>query len=92
LACFDLDNTLIDRDAAFLAWARWWVDRAGLDPAAVEWLVAHDNGGFTSRGELFAGFEEEFGAAISVDDYDREHPSFTWIEPAVLEAFAVLSS
>ncbi len=24
LACFDLDNTLIDRDGAFLAWARWW--------------------------------------------------------------------
>jgi hypothetical protein len=27
VACFDLDNTLIDRDAAFLAWARWWADR-----------------------------------------------------------------
>jgi FMN phosphatase YigB (HAD superfamily) len=90
LACFDLDNTLIDRDGAFLAWARWWVDRAGLDPAAVEWLVAHDNGGFTPRGELFAAFEQEFGLAISVDDYDREHPSFTWVEPAVLEGLASL--
>jgi FMN phosphatase YigB (HAD superfamily) len=90
LACFDLDNTLIDRDGAFLAWARWWVDRAGLDPAAVEWLVAHDNGGFTPRSELFAAFEGVFGVAVSVDDYDREHPSFTWVEPAVLEGLASL--
>jgi FMN phosphatase YigB (HAD superfamily) len=90
LACFDLDNTLIDRDGAFLAWAHSWVDCAGLDPAAVEWLVAHDNGGFTPRGELFAGFEEEFGLAISVDEYDREHPSFTWVDPAVLAGLGAL--
>ncbi|MEU0089941.1 HAD family hydrolase [Kribbella sp. NPDC006257] len=25
IACFDLDNTLIDRDGAFAAWAKWWV-------------------------------------------------------------------
>ncbi|MEU4293292.1 HAD family hydrolase [Kribbella sp. NPDC026596] len=84
LVCFDLDNTLIDRDRAFLAWARWWVDRAGRGPDAVEWLVAHDNGGFTPRDELFAAFRERFGVAVSVDEYDREHPSFTWVEPAVL--------
>jgi FMN phosphatase YigB (HAD superfamily) len=90
LACFDLDNTLIDRDGAFLAWARWWVDDAGLGPAAVDWLVAHDGGGFTPRGELFAAFEKEFGVAISVDEYDRVHPSFTWVEPAVLEGLACL--
>jgi FMN phosphatase YigB (HAD superfamily) len=90
LACFDLDNTLIDRDGAFLAWARWWVDRAGLGSAAVDWLVAHDNGGFMPRGELFAGFEEQFGLSISVDDYDREHPGFTWVEPAVLDGLASL--
>lgn len=90
LVCFDLDNTLIDRDAAFVAWARWWVDRTGLDPAAVDWLVAHDNGGFTPRGELFARCEKEFGVGIAVDDYDREHPSFTWVEPAVLNGLESL--
>lgn len=90
LACFDLDNTLIDRDGAFLAWARWWVERAGLGPAAVDWLVAHDNGGFRPRAELFAGFEEEFGPGIPVDDYDREHPGFTWVAPAVLDGLASL--
>jgi len=90
LACFDLDNTLIDRDAAFRGWADWWVGRAGVEPAAVEWLVAHDNGGFTPRAELFAGFGERFGVAISEDDYDREHPTFTSVEPEVLAGIASL--
>jgi phosphoserine phosphatase len=90
LACFDLDNTLIDRDGAFLAWARWWVDRAGLGPDAVDWLVAHDNGGFTPRPQLFAGFRERFGVAVSVDEYDREHPSFTWVDQPVLDGLASL--
>ncbi|MFG1625657.1 HAD family hydrolase [Kribbella sp. NPDC049227] len=90
LACFDLDNTLIDRDGAFLAWARWWVGRAGLGAGAVDWLVAQDNGGFTPRGELFERFRERFGVAISVDEYDWEHPSFTWVEPGVLEGLRSL--
>ncbi|MGW5188486.1 HAD family hydrolase [Kribbella sp. NPDC004138] len=90
LVCFDLDNTLIDRDGAFLAWARWFVARAGLASDAVEWLVAHDNGGFRPRPELFAGFAERFGVEISVEEYDREHPLFTWAEPAVLDGLARL--
>jgi FMN phosphatase YigB (HAD superfamily) len=94
LACFDLDNTLIDRDGAFLAWARWWVDRSGLGEEAVEWLVAHDNGGFTPRPELFAGLRSRFGLTASVDQlvdaYDHEHPSFTWVEQSVLDGLASL--
>src|SRR4051795_12557422 len=74
LACFDLDNTLIDRDGAFLAWARWWADRAGLAPVAVDWLVAHDNHGFAPRSEVFAAFESRFGSRILIDACDREHP------------------
>jgi FMN phosphatase YigB (HAD superfamily) len=94
LACFDLDNTLIDRDGAFLAWARWWVDRSRLDEDAVDWLVAHDNGGFTPREQLFAGLRERYGLTTPVDElvaaYDREHPPFTWVEQAVLDGLASL--
>lgn len=88
LACFDLDNTLIDRDGAFLAWAQWWAGREGLGTEAVEWLLAHDEGGFRARPELFAGVKERFGlgAEVSamVDAYDREHPSFTSVDTSVL--------
>ncbi|GAA1565096.1 hypothetical protein GCM10009804_22260 [Kribbella hippodromi] len=90
LVCFDLDNTLIDRDGAFRSWARWWTDRAGFGADAYEWLVAHDNGGYRPRAELFAGFEQRFGVRISVDEYDRDHPTFTWVDDAVLAGLASL--
>jgi FMN phosphatase YigB (HAD superfamily) len=90
LACFDLDNTLIDRDAAFRDWARWWCDEAGAGKAAAAWLIAHDNGGFRPREELFAGLRREFGVAPSVESYDREHPLFTRADPAVLDGLSAL--
>ncbi|GAA3095009.1 hypothetical protein GCM10010530_20080 [Kribbella aluminosa] len=96
LACFDLDNTLIDRNGAFLRWARWWVELQGLHETALEWFVAHDNGGFRPRAELFSMARERFGIAASVDDlvasYDEEHPLFTWVRPAVLDGLASLRS
>jgi FMN phosphatase YigB (HAD superfamily) len=70
------------------------VGTAGLGDEAVEWLVAHDNGGFTPRAKLFAGLRETFGLRTSVEDlvaaYDREHPPFTWVEQAVLDGLASL--
>jgi len=39
---------------------------------------------------LFAGLEECFGSAVSVDGYDREHPSFTWVDQPVLDGLASL--
>jgi FMN phosphatase YigB (HAD superfamily) len=94
LACFDLDNTLIDRDASFLAWAEWWVQRERLGAEAAEWLLEHDENGFRSRPELFAGLKERFGLTdpveAMVDAYDREHPLFTWVEPFVLDGLSSL--
>lgn len=94
LACFDLDNTLIDRDEAFVAWAEWWARREGLGDEAVEWLLAHDEGGFRPRPELFAGVKEHFGLAAEVpelvDAYDREHPTFASVDPDVLAGLAAL--
>ncbi|HZX07621.1 HAD family hydrolase [Kribbella sp.] len=96
LACFDLDNTLIDRNGAFLRWARWWVDRQGLDETALEWFVAHDNGGFRPRAELFGMARERFGLAAPVDElvasYDEEHPLFTSVKPEVLDGLGSLRS
>jgi FMN phosphatase YigB (HAD superfamily) len=90
LVCFDLDNTLIDRDGAFRAWARWVGARVGVGEDAVAWLVAEDNGGYRPRAELFAAFEERYGVTLSVAEYDREHPRFTWAEPEVLQGLANL--
>ena len=69
-------------------------DRGSLDPDAVDWLVAHDNGGVTPRPELFAGLRLRFGPTASVEElvdaYDQEHPSFTWVEQPVLDGLASL--
>jgi HAD superfamily hydrolase (TIGR01549 family) len=93
LVAFDLDNTLIDRNGAFRAWAAWWVDKEGLGADALSWLLAEDQGGFKPREELFAGVKA-FGVERSVEElvaeYDREHPQFTWVEPEVLEGIASL--
>ncbi len=58
----DLDNSLADREAAFLAWARakarhWAPDQ----PDVVAYLVEQDADGFRARGEFFALVAERFG-------------------------------
>ncbi len=56
---FDLDNTLIDRDASFLAWARWLVcEQAGVTDRArqselVDLLVRLDAGGDGPREVIY---------------------------------------
>jgi FMN phosphatase YigB (HAD superfamily) len=42
LALFDLDDTLIDREAAFASWARSFVVRHGLGDGSLDWLLEHD--------------------------------------------------
>jgi putative hydrolase of the HAD superfamily len=47
----DLDNTLLDREAAFRAWASAFLDGVGA-PEDLEWLIDSDRDGLTSRWEL----------------------------------------
>ena len=61
LAIFDLDNTLVDRAAAFRSWAEWFATQRGLDSAhAVSWMEAADEDGERSRTALFAAARAEF--------------------------------
>jgi HAD superfamily hydrolase (TIGR01509 family) len=62
---FDLDNTLVDRDLAFLAWACWFAgERLSLvdDAAAgiVARLVELDAGGYGPRPAMFQSVKEQF--------------------------------
>jgi len=68
LALFDLDNTLVDREAAFARWARGFVEARGLPAEAHEFLVLADEDGMRPRDELFAGVRAEFGLAATVDE------------------------
>jgi putative hydrolase of the HAD superfamily len=80
VALFDLDNTLVDRQAVFRQWAEWFVDSRGFPPADVEWLVAADLDGFAPRDELFAELRARRslvdGTESLVSDYLRDYPLF----------------
>ena len=77
LLLIDLDNTLVDREGAFLAWARSKADQwAHGDPRAVAYLVEQDDDGFRPRHELFRVVREQFDLRPSVEelvtDFRRE--------------------
>ncbi|MFI7699182.1 HAD family hydrolase [Nonomuraea sp. NPDC049480] len=63
LALFDLDNTLIDRLAAFERWAAEFAAERGLGPAAVEWLVETDADGSMPMDVFFGLVRERFEPA-----------------------------
>jgi FMN phosphatase YigB (HAD superfamily) len=73
LVLLDLDNTLIDRSAAFKAWAIDYVPERGGDPSDVDWLIKADREGYESRPRLaeMIGDHAEYdivgGAAAGLD-------------------------
>jgi hypothetical protein len=52
LLLIDLDNTLIDRSAAFRAWATDYVPQHGDDPSDLDWLIEADRDGYEPRPRL----------------------------------------
>ena len=80
LVLFDLDNTLVDRQAAHRRWAESFAGRYGLGEEAVAWLGQADRDGLARREEVFAGVRERFGVDAPVDelvrDYRADYPTF----------------
>lgn len=68
LALFDLDNTLIDRAAAFRRWATRFCSQRALHDDAVERLIALDGDGYRRRADVFAEARDLFGLAEPVED------------------------
>lgn len=61
LLMIDLDNTLVDRAAAFLAWAESLRrDHVPDDEGAVAWLVEADADGYTPRDRLAQTARDRF--------------------------------
>lgn len=57
----DLDNTVVDRDAAFARWAQDAMDGWGASSDDVAWLMQEDAGGYTSRVALAHRISERLG-------------------------------
>ena len=62
----DLDDTILDREGAFAAWARGFVEARHLPPDALEWLIGHDEHGYRPRPEFFTEVRRRFGLADPV--------------------------
>ena len=79
LALFDLDNTLLDREAAYARWARSFCATHGLPDTAHDWLVGADDYGLRPREEVFAGVRERYAVDEPIEDllaaYHHDYPA-----------------
>ena len=67
LLLLDLDNTLVDRAAAFCEWAEAFYDGRGLRPSEARWLVRSDRDGLEGR----AQFSRAIAARFGLNDAER---------------------
>ncbi|GAA4683735.1 HAD family hydrolase [Phytohabitans rumicis] len=68
LLLLDLDNTLLDRAGAFLAWARGFLTEIGAPPQDLDWLVAIDADGLTDRWDVADAIRDRYRLRISSID------------------------
>lgn len=94
LALFDLDNTLIQRDRAFAAWAQEFAAAHGLGEGAVAWLISADRRHKGPMGPYFDAVRAEFGLSEPGDElwwqYRRRMPDLAECRPADRVALASL--
>lgn len=67
LLLMDLDNTLVDRDGAFAAWAERHIQDIGGDESDLRWLIAADESGYAKRAALADGLIGRCGLDASRD-------------------------
>ena len=68
LSMLDLDNTLVDRDAAFRDAASEFLATYDLPEEDVAWLMSVDAGGYTPRPDLAKAMTERYGGAVTDAD------------------------
>jgi FMN phosphatase YigB (HAD superfamily) len=93
---FDLDNTLVDRQLAYLHWARAFAADRHLGEAAVQVLCDADDDGFAPRETVFEAARSKLKLTDSIPDliseYRSLYPQFLKPNPAVLGALQKLRS
>jgi HAD superfamily hydrolase (TIGR01509 family) len=76
LLCCDLDNTLVDRAAAFRRWATAFAATHGEGAELVDWLVEIDGDGFGPRPDFYILVRDRVGITAPVSeivaDYYRD--------------------
>ena len=65
LLLLSLDNTLIDRDGAFRAWGRDFLEKIGAPDYDLEWLTSVDADGMTPDWDLADAIQERYRLRIT---------------------------
>jgi HAD superfamily hydrolase (TIGR01549 family) len=90
LALFDLDNTLLDRDAAFSRWASTFIDDHGLSRDAQSVIESADDDGLRPRDQFFEVLRSTFYISTSIDDlvdaYRDQYPRCYTVDDATVTA------
>lgn len=74
LLLLDLDNTLLDRAGSFRSWAKSFLEEIGAPPDDLDWLVAMDADGLTSRWDLADAVRDRYLLRIpSIDLVEALH-------------------
>ncbi|MGI5458186.1 HAD family hydrolase [Streptomyces sp. CA-249302] len=68
LLMIDLDNTLVDRDAAFREAASAFLGAHGLPADDLTWLTTLDASGYTPRREVAGAMGQRYGSAVPAPD------------------------
>ena len=96
LALFDLDNTLLDRNAAFAIWAQRFIESNRLSPEAWPFIEQTDEDGMRPRDHFFALLKDEFRISARVDDllahYHVEYPACFSADAETIDAVRSLRS
>jgi putative hydrolase of the HAD superfamily len=64
LLLLDLDNTLVDRDAAFRAAVAGFLAEHGLPASDLTWVMATDASGYTARHDVATALTDRYGDAV----------------------------
>ena len=82
----DLDDTLIERTAAFRSWITDFAQRHELERAWVDRIMLEDQRGFRSREELFDVAAEITPTSVSIDDLIAEfHDLYPFYFPPIAD-------
>ena len=93
LLLLGLDNTLVDRDAAFRTWGARFLAAIGAPAYDIDWLVDADADGLTSRWDLADAIRDRYTLRRSVvdlvDELDEGQVDCTKFDPMVGAALRI---
>ena len=96
LVLFDLDNTLLDREAAFARWSRAFVREHGLPAEACSFMKSADRDGLEPKASFFEQVQAEFDIAVDIEEllarYHEDYPPCYRVDQETVKGLRQLRS